>query len=95
MCNSTYENAHVLLAMSTGLLLKETMVELELSPVGKFLLFLPSIDELKKWVSNQWKVEGNVKLNAISNSLFLFSFVNEEDLVYVLTSGPRPYVSNN
>lgn len=55
--------------------------------LDEFLAFSPNVDEVRKCVDLQWKVKSSVKICAMANGLFLFSFVSLEDLLRFLTGG--------
>ncbi|GLJ44149.1 hypothetical protein SUGI_0920990 [Cryptomeria japonica] len=62
---------HILLNMSTNL-------------VGIFFSLRPTVEMVKKWASNKWRLEGSVSISAMPGALFLSKFTTEEDVVMVL-----------
>ena len=58
---------------------------LKLCVVGRFVAFRPSIEAVRKWVINRWKVKGNICVSAMPSGLFCFRFTAEEDLQMVLS----------
>lgn len=46
-------------------------------------------------MATKWKLKGSISNNAMSNGLFIFSFVNQEDMDFILIDGPWAYGRNN
>lgn len=92
--DSKYENLASIACLMEGLelvIMDELMdcfIEHKLSLFGKFLAFRPNIDQVRRWVDVVWKLKGSVTIIAMTNSLFLFRFVTDEDLIRVLIGGP-------
>ncbi|GLJ21101.1 hypothetical protein SUGI_0385660 [Cryptomeria japonica] len=53
--------------------------------VGKFFSLCPTMEMVRKWVKDKWKLKGSVSVSAISEALFLFKFTAEEDVTLVLS----------
>ena len=58
---------------------------LKLCVVGRFVSFRLSIEAVRKWVINKWKVKGNICVSAMPSGLFCFRFTTEDDLQMVLS----------
>ncbi|GLJ54283.1 hypothetical protein SUGI_1164510 [Cryptomeria japonica] len=65
-------------------LMDRIVASLHLAIVGHFFSFRPSIDMVRRWEKSHWKLKGSLEVFAMSGGLFLFKFITEEDLVYVL-----------
>ncbi|GLJ46203.1 hypothetical protein SUGI_0973440 [Cryptomeria japonica] len=80
----------------TTIVLSDSVVDhivssMNLTLVGRFFSFRPSIEIVCSWVAAKWKLKGSVMTSAISGGLFPFKFTMEEDLIAVLTLGPWCY----
>lgn len=62
--------------------------------VGKFFSPRPTVEMVRKWVKDKWKLKGSVYVSAMPGALFLFKFTVEEDVALVL-SGCWSYGRNN
>lgn len=74
----------------TKLFLPETIMDevsssLHLALVGRFLAFRLTINMVRRWANARWKLKGSVTISAMPGGLFLFKFMVEEDLIYVLS----------
>ncbi|GLJ23524.1 hypothetical protein SUGI_0445660 [Cryptomeria japonica] len=61
--------------------------------VGKFFSLRPTVEMVRKWVKDKWKLKGSVSVNAMIGALFLFKFTTEEDVALILSgcwSQPLP-----
>ncbi|XP_057861882.2 uncharacterized protein LOC131070389 [Cryptomeria japonica] len=58
---------------------------LHLTIVSRFFSFQHSIDMVKHWAKSHWKLKGSLEVSAMPGGLFLFKFITEEDLIYVLS----------
>ncbi|XP_059066523.1 uncharacterized protein LOC131857812 [Cryptomeria japonica] len=54
--------------------------------VGKFFSMCPTVETVRKWVKDKWKLKGNVSVSTMPGALFLFKFTVEEDVALVLSS---------
>lgn len=66
-------------------LMDRITTSLHLGIVGHFFSFQPSIDMVKHWAKSCWKLKGSLEVSAMLGGLFLFKFITEEDLIYVLS----------
>ncbi|GLJ26179.1 hypothetical protein SUGI_0502170 [Cryptomeria japonica] len=66
-------------------LMDRIATSLHLAIVGRFFFFRPSIDMVRHWAKSRWKLKGSLEVSAMSGGLFLFKFITEEDLIYVLS----------
>lgn len=56
--------------------------------VGRLLGVWPNINLIQKWAKVKCVIKGNIKIIAMSNNYFIFSFGHIEDRDYVLSATP-------
>ncbi|XP_057839541.1 uncharacterized protein LOC131049493 [Cryptomeria japonica] len=62
--------------------------------VGKLFSLHPTVEMVRKWVKDKWKLKESVSVSAMPGALFLFKFIAEEDVALVLF-GCWSYGRNN
>ena len=62
------------------------LANLKLYLIGRFISFHTSIEMVKKWVSQRWKLKGHVMVSTILGGLFFFKFKVDEDMKMVMVS---------
>ncbi|GLJ37235.1 hypothetical protein SUGI_0755210 [Cryptomeria japonica] len=53
--------------------------------VGKISSLRPTVEMVRKWVLDKWRLKGSVSVSGMPATLFLFKFTIEEDVVMVLS----------
>ncbi|GLJ30298.1 hypothetical protein SUGI_0599220 [Cryptomeria japonica] len=53
--------------------------------VGKFFSLRPTVEMVRKWVKDKWKLKGIAYVSGMHVALFLFKFTVEEDVTLVLS----------
>lgn len=57
---------------------------LKLCVIGRFVAFRPTIEMVRQWIGQKWKIKGRVGISAMPSGLFCFKFTVEEDISFVL-----------
>ena len=72
--------------MVVDTLVDSVLSNLKLYLIGRFISFHASIEMVKKWVSQRWKLMGHVMVSTILGGLFFFKFKVDEDMKMVMVS---------
>lgn len=58
---------------------------LKLCVVGQFVAFRPTIEMVRKWVGQKWRIKGSVCVSTMPSGLFYFKFTAEDDIKTILS----------